>query len=109
MIKYIIFFGGIVVIIGLSKDILRLLKVGDEVKIAEQKVFDLKQKNQELKAQLDYYQSDEFVEKEARNKLNLVRPGETIIVLPLDYGGKASSFEHPDPPNYLKWWRLFFE
>ncbi len=35
----------------------------------------------ELNKKLVYQQSDQFIEQEARNKLNLVKPGERIIIL----------------------------
>lgn len=35
----------------------------------------------ELKLQLDTVQSDEFVEKTAREELGLVKPGEQLIIL----------------------------
>jgi cell division protein FtsB len=107
-IKYLILFGGTLLIINLSKNILHLLKAGEEVKMSEQRVLRSRQENQELKAQLNYSQSAEFVEKEARNKLNMSRPGETVVILPPDLGEKPPSVNHPDRPNYLKWWRLFF-
>jgi cell division protein FtsB len=108
LLKYFIFFGCSVVIIKFSRNILHLLKIGEEVKIAEQKLLELKQKNQGLKVKLDYYQSDGFVEEEARNKLNMARSGESIVILPPDLGKKLASPDHPDLPNYRKWWRLFF-
>ena len=107
-IKYLILFGGLALIISLSKNILRLLKASEEIKITEQKFQELKQNNQELKAQLHYYQSDEFVEQEARNKLNMSRPNEVVIVLPFNPSEKLHRPDHHDPPNWQKWWQLFF-
>ena len=38
--------------------------------------------NQQLEYQIMYYQTEAFVEKEARAKLNLQEPGERVIVFP---------------------------
>lgn len=46
----------------------------------EQQVFELKQKNEELRVELRRVQSDAFIEKTAREQLGLVKAGETRII-----------------------------
>jgi cell division protein FtsB len=68
----------------------------------------LQTKNSELDKQLQLVESPEFIEKEAREKLNLAKPGETIILI-----GQPSSKEEqqkniPTETNWRMWWNEFF-
>ncbi len=71
----------------------------------------LKEKKQEqafLHERLEFVQSDKFIEEEAREKLNLVKDGEYIILLPSppEQSNDVKSLERSDP-NWKKWWGLF--
>jgi len=110
LIKIIIIVVGIGLIISLSRNIYRLLKAGDQVKLAQQRLEELEKEHQELLEKEEYYQSEEFVEQEARNRLNLGKPGETVVILPPNVGetGEVTSTPAPELPNWKKWLRLFF-
>ncbi|MGB9706966.1 MAG: FtsB family cell division protein [Microgenomates group bacterium] len=102
---------GVALIIKLSGDILRLLKAGDQVRLAEKRVLELERKKEKLSEERQYYQSKEFIEEEARNKLNMAKPGETIVILPPNIGNLVSRPQpelNPQLPNWKKWWKLFF-
>ena len=68
-----------------------------------------KAKNASLKGKLQEVDKPEFVEKEARDKLFLVKPGEQIVLVP-----KEQKKEEKNPvarsqkPNWQQWWELFF-
>jgi len=55
-----------------------------------------------------------YIEQEARNKLGLAKPGETVVIMPEATlsGKEAESPKQPQSapfePNWKKWWRLFF-
>lgn len=70
-------------------------------------------KNKELKARLDEVKTPEFIEREARDKLGLVKEGETLIVIPQkvieQMLGFAQKTEEIKLPNPLGWWRVFFK
>lgn len=102
---------GILLIIKSSKDILRLLGITDQIKSTEDKVAQLEKEEKGLVEKKEYYQSDEFVEQEARNKLNMARPGETVVVLPPKKEESKENLENvvTQLPNWGKWWKLFFE
>lgn len=68
-----------------------------------------------LKAQKAYLQSDEYVEKVAREQLNLIKSGERAVVVlaPTPVGGVASEVSPKlkmaeSRPNWQRWWDLFF-
>ncbi|MFH0750181.1 MAG: septum formation initiator family protein [Candidatus Gottesmanbacteria bacterium] len=69
----------------------------------------LQEKNQELEKKLQLVQSPEFIETEARDKLNLAKTGETIILIDQttkENGNKQTSTTQI--ANWKKWWSLFF-
>jgi len=55
--------------------------IDKEIKGLETQVNDLEHKNSNLKTVIDYMQSDQFVEEEARTKLNYKKPGESVAVV----------------------------
>jgi len=100
---------GICLIVSLSRDILRLSKSSNRIKEAEQKVVALEKEKQELEKKEKYYASEEFIEEEARNRLNMAKPGETILVLPPKNNQEIKTSPTETPvPNWKKWWHLFF-
>lgn len=97
-------------IVSLTRSIWQLYKAGDQVLEAERlKQSELK-RNLELKKDLEASKSGDFVERAARDKLNMVRPGEVVLIVP-DEGvteekkeGKVAAIQEP---NIRKWIRLF--
>ncbi len=64
-----------------------------------------KEENKKLKTELLVVQSGEFIEEEARNKLFLVKPGESGVILPQT--NPKTSKKEPEPANWQKWLNLF--
>lgn len=98
--------------------------INKEIREMEQQVIELENKNSSLKQVLDYMQSEQFVEKEARTKLNYKKPGEEVVVIEGRDGTTASVspldsvFDLPEAPkpigspkllgNFSKWLDYFF-
>lgn len=57
-----------------------LITMQHKLENAEQRITELRQKNQELWDRLEYLSSDTYIEKQAREKLGLVKPGEVRII-----------------------------
>ena len=68
-----------------------------------------KRENQRLKNELTRVKSDEFIEAEARNKLFLVKPGESGVIIPSNLTAKRPIAPAPEPPNWQKWLNLFIK
>jgi len=68
----------------------------------------IEKENEELRAYLDYVESDSFLEKEARNSLGMSKEGEMMIVLPQEEEVKAETAFSPPSPVWRQWWELFF-
>ncbi len=111
IINFAILIIGVGLIISLSRDIFYLLKAGDRVKQAQIQVDELKKKQDELEKKKDYYQSEEFVEEQARDRLNYSKEGESVVILPPDVESIVNPREvsvTPATPNWQQWWSLFF-
>ncbi len=69
-----------------------------------------------LLARKDYVQTDDYVEKVAREELKWARPGETVIIVrPIPH--RSTLTPQPTPPparpqarsHWQEWWALFFD
>lgn len=69
-------------IVSVGRTTFDLLEKGKRIDEAEGKVEQLKKEQEQLLEAKEEVESDEFIEKEAREKLGLAKPGETVVVLP---------------------------
>jgi cell division protein FtsB len=97
----------LLIINGLVRSIFDLWNKQDLVVKAKEDLSHEKQKNQELKSQLSYVQSSEFIEEEARDKLFLVKPGESGVIVPEELIKKKEEKVIEIIPNYKQWINLF--
>ena len=97
-----------VFMVRLTGNVWRLWKAGDRIKQAELEVRSQESENQKLQKRLAEVQSPEFIEREAKEKLGLVKEGEEIVILPetkLEPSfAKASEGRQS---NWRKWWKLY--
>ncbi len=91
-----------------GKTIIGLWQRKDIVKVRESELSQVKEKNKELERELTDIQSDDYVERIARDKLGMLREGEAIVILPDRASGGGSTETNDNVPNWKKWWRLFF-
>ena len=81
-----------------------------------QEIARLEVQNRELQKQIDYLKSDAYVEKIAREQLNLIKPGETAVVVlsPTPVPTPIAAPAAKPPPtrlartNWELWWDYFF-
>ena len=66
-----------------------------------------KRENEKLKQQLVLVQDENFIESEARNKLFMVKPGESGVIVPSELIQKKEKMEVENIPNWQKWVNLF--
>lgn len=76
----------LVLIVSLVRGIAITLKTSQQVEALAKDVQILQDKNDTYKDELEYRNTADFVEQEARNKLNMTLPGETVVIInkPLD-------------------------
>lgn len=81
------------------------------VESLEQEIAELEDKSLELSAMIKYLRSDEFVEREAREKLNLQKPGEKVVIVPeseLEIARVAGEEDSKNKRNWELWLEYFF-
>ena len=66
-----------------------------------------KQENQRLKSALSYSKTQEFIEKQARDKLFMAKEGEQKVLLSKDSEEKVQDGKEKIV-NWRQWWNLFF-
>ena len=98
---------------SLIGQIMTTLKSGDRLQEATERLHKLEVKNKELKRKLEEVKTPAFLEEQARDKLGLVREGETIVIIPLEkldqILGVTKKVEEVKLPNWQGWLRLFFK
>lgn len=80
----------------------------DFVVQAEKELSFQKQENQRLKSQLAYSKTEEFIEKEARDKLFMVKKGEQKVLIPKESENSQDLLKKDNYSNWKQWWDLFF-
>lgn len=101
----------VMLIVSLLQGIGKSSEAGERVeKLAAEKT-ELLEARGELLSRLEYVQSPEYLEKVARDELNLAKPEETVVIVPdSELSGTGSSDQEAvigqDKPNYLKWWEV---
>ncbi len=90
-----------------------------EARAVERRIEELKRENRRMAQELEYYLSDEYIEKLAREELGLVRPGDVaVVIVPSDSRTSPPSMQIPTPvptatpatreiPTWQRWMSLF--
>ncbi len=99
---------------NIIKTTLEIYKSSHRIEDIRLSVDEAKKENERLKSELSYKKTDDFIETEARNKLNMAKKGERIVITPEVLSVQTAknafslivsrSFEEP---NYKKWYQLF--
>jgi cell division protein FtsL len=85
----------------------------------ERRIDGLKIENRQIKQQLEYYRSDQFIEKVAREELGLIKPGDVAVVMVMPSDNPLPALPDPVPlvsparqtpsdiPTWQRWLQLF--
>lgn len=88
------------------------IRSGDRLSSEADAVYKLEAKNRELKKKLSDVESPQFIEQQARDKLGLGKPGETVVIIPEDklklVMEASSSAKEIRLPNWLGWLKVFW-
>ena len=103
----------VIILVSLVKTIYKTFQSGKRLSILGVEVESLDKEKESLEKVLVERKSEDFVEKEAREKLNLVKPGETLVVIPESQQSTISSQQSAQEElsqfsNPQQWWYLFF-
>jgi cell division protein FtsB len=93
----------VIIIVYFSILILQTLNQGrvrhQQLQQLELEVAELRQQRDEVRTELDQKKTEAFIEREARNKLGLARPNETVVVFPDQSAVLAAERQAPPSEN----------
>jgi len=95
-------------IVSLSQRTADLISRAQKWQEEKKNLTKIEKENEEMKAYLEYIESDFFLEKEARESLGLSKEGEMVVVLPQKSGEETKIISRPSFPVWRQWWELFF-
>ena len=103
----------IIIVLSLFINLIKSwIKLGERLEIIKEskiKVIEEQKKQEDLERKLAQAASREFIEKQAREKLNMAKEGELIILLPSPVLSASPTPEPSDTSaNWQKWMRLFW-
>lgn len=121
VISYLILAGFLLVLLffityKLSHQVYKQNKIDKEVEGLQAEINTLNQENQDLDELIVYLQTDDFKEKEAKDKLNLIKEGEQLVLVK-EYGLLEQPIQDEEKnelqvivhhANYYYWWHYFF-
>ncbi len=106
-------------VFSLGREYLRNYQIDREISIHEQEIAELDSRNFELLDLAKYYQTEEYLEAEAREKFGQKRPGENVVViidleneftedgLPIIEGTTPFDSQDSTVSNSIIWWWFF--
>jgi cell division protein FtsB len=104
---------GLLLIFHLSRSIVGLYRSGGRVAGLVGEIAELEKEKERLEQERGFRQTDEFVEREARDKLRMIREGEKILVLPESdtrdgEEDREQKTEDGERANWQKWFDYWF-
>jgi cell division protein FtsB len=107
---------GVYIVVSLGRSLWQLSEAKQRLVEARQRVDYLQKENDKLENNLDGVRSDTYVEKVARDRLNMQLPGETVVVIQENEGRddmtsnnsldqEKNSLEYE--ANWQKWMKVF--
>jgi cell division protein FtsB len=111
--------------LGVGRESYRKYQLTKEINTLKSEIARLEGTNQQLANLIEYFQQESYLEKEARLKLNLKKPGEKVVVMSeSSIPGQVEEsnlqpteeFQSPEfvqeeekeESNWWKWWEYFF-
>lgn len=101
------------------KESKRNRQIREEIESLQQEADNLSQNNQEMQEKIVYFETSEFQEKIAKEKLNLQKENENVAIIKPSPVLKDNRIAENKPtaqagalsekPNYKKWWDQFFK
>lgn len=96
-------------LVSLLREGYRYFQVSEEIGGLENKINDLKKENDELLKIKETFNSQDFLEEEARRKLNMVKEGESVIIVAEDNEPMADEPEiQTEKISNFKLWLKYF-
>lgn len=104
----------VLVIVATVRESQRRRSIQREIRSIEDEIARIEQQRERLTDLVEHAGSSEFLEREARLRLGLQRPGETVLIVPDAATGSETAGEgspepgEAPPSNLRKWWQYIF-
>ena len=101
----------VLVVTATAKEKKSQQKTKDNINTLEQEIAELKGQNSNLSSLIEYLRSDGFVDREAREKLNMQKPGEKVVLVSearKNSGQVAGAVTIEEKSNWQLWKEYFF-
>lgn len=98
--------------VSLAKEIVRRYEVNREIKNLQSEISELEERNTELTSLITFFNTDAFLEQEARTRLSLQKPGEKVMIIPdVDLTTEEEQKKNIELSlsNPRKWYNFFFQ
>lgn len=80
-----------------------------EINLLKQEYTEAQNQNKNLASLAEYYKTDVYLERQAREKFKMAKPGEEIIIIQEIENPKIKLDSYKkDMPNFIKWWYYIF-
>lgn len=102
---------GLYLVFTLGRQVYFLFRAKGRIAASEQKLSQVQAEQEKFKKELEYRNSEAFIEEEARNRLGLAKEGETVVVLPEKLQAKdqeAPNTTDQKTSNILRWFERLF-
>lgn len=83
--------------------------VQKEIRTLESKADQIQKDNQDLSQLINYLNTNEYKERQAREQLNLKKEGEFVVAFPKESEGGDEDKLKENLPNSKKWFNYLFE
>lgn len=100
---------------ALGGEFYRNYQIEKEIESLKSEIGAMEKNNYELSKLVEYYNTEEYKEAEARKRLGVKKEGESVIIIKpgaqsevMEKGG-VEIINNDNYPNYLKWWNYFFK
>ncbi len=107
--RYLLLMVELLIVVSLVKNLAGTLKAKNMIKTLRNKKERLELRRKELKARLAKVKSGDYMEYVAREELNLVKPGEKLVIVDKEMLKSAENKDkklEPELKNWQKWRRV---
>jgi cell division protein FtsB len=92
-------------------------KIEKEVETLKQEAQKIQGENDTIQKKIDYYNTPQFVEKVSKDKMNLQKPDENVVIVSQgaslqtqnETQNEVTTEDNQQISNYMKWWNFFFK
>ncbi len=111
--NYILFIFVLFLFFSLIRGVFKLSDSDKKIKEAEHRLRELEEEKKDLESKLSMIESEDYLEKQVRDKLGLVREGEIVVILPdaeivKKFAPKIEENQEVlSEANWKKWLKLF--